>query len=226
AAFNMVPGFPLDGGRVLRAAIWWLSRDREKSETIAAKTGQAMAILFIIAGIAVFMLTGAFNGLWLAFIGWFLITAAQGYLLQVSLRESLGNLRAADAMSRSWHSVPSDLKLDQFVENEVSRSWRRCFLVHIPSASERIIGLITPHDVSSVKREEWHSTTVADVMRPMDSTKTAAPDTPIISALETMSRHDINQMPVVKNDHVVGLLTRANIVQLFQNRAELGVRSA
>src|SRR5262249_34133889 len=121
---------------------------------------------------------------------------------------------------------PSDLKLDQFVDNEMSRSWRRCFLVYIPSASERIIGLVTPHDVSSVRREEWHSTTVADVMRPINRTKTAAPDTPIISALETMSRHDISQMPVVNNDHVVGLLTRSNIIQLFQNRSELGVRSA
>lgn len=219
AVFNMVPGFPLDGGRVLRAIVWWISGDAGRSTRIAAQVGQLVAFGFIIFGIYRFFNGAGIGGLWIAFIGWFLLSAARESYAQVAITESLRGLRVRDVMSQDYPTVDGQVNLQTLVDDVFLRTGRRCFFVN---ESGRIVGLVTPHEVRAVERQRWRFKTVADVMRPLDQLRTVTPDTSIQTALEIMGREDLNQLPVVDNNEVRGMLSRGQILQLLQTRAELG----
>jgi Zn-dependent protease len=219
AVFNMVPGFPLDGGRVLRAIAWWITGNANRATTIAARLGQIVAFGFIILGLFQFFNGAGIGGLWIAFIGWFLLSASRESYAQVAITESLRNLRASDVMSTDFPTVDSHSNLQTLVDDHFLRTGRRCFFV---SENGRIVGLITPHEVREVDRQGWPYKTVDDLMRPLDKLRIISPDTPVQKALEIMGSEDLNQLPVVENNDVRGILTRAHILQLLQTRAELG----
>jgi Zn-dependent protease/predicted transcriptional regulator len=219
AAFNMVPGFPLDGGRILRAIIWWITDDQDRSTRIAARIGQGIAVCFIILGLLRFFGGQGFGGLWIAFIGWFLLQAAAASFATVNLSSSLRNIQVKDLMTRDCSTVDGRTNLQNFVENHLLRTGRRCFIVE---EDNRILGLITPNEVSSVERNKWPYTTIDEVMRPLEDLHTVSPNTPILEALETMGRDDVNQLPVVVDNHLEGIITRGNVVQFLQTRSELG----
>lgn len=225
AFFNMIPGFPLDGGRVLKAIVWWFTKDRDKSILVAAYTGWVVAMLFIFGGIVLAFAFGSFNGLWLALIGWFLTSVAEAAAVETRLRTSLRNIRAADAMSHDWPIVSGELPLDDFVKEQLSITGKRFIVVQDPANNE-MIGIITPHEVTKVPPEQWPETTVRNAMKPIDSAVTTTPDAPVVDALQKMVAQDINQLPVMKGDNVVGILTRADIIELFRTRTELGDRAA
>jgi Zn-dependent protease len=222
AVFNMVPGFPLDGGRVFRAIVWWITGDATRATTIAARFGQIVAFAFIILGIFRFFNGAGIGGLWIAFIGWFLLSASRESYARVAVTESLKGLRVGDVMSRDYPTIDSHANLQTLVDEHFLRIGRRCFLVN---ENGRIAGLITPHEVREVERQKWPYTTVDQVMRPLDQLKTVAPDTPVQKALEVMGAEDLNQLPVVERDQVQGIISRAHILQLLQTRTELGVTS-
>ncbi len=226
AAFNMIPAFPLDGGRVLKAIIWWVTKDAEKSAGIAARCGQVMAALFIGAGILLVVTTGSFSGFWLAIIGWFLIIAATATVAQNEVVATLKDMTAADAMSSTLVNVPADMPLSRFVKARLSTAPHHFYLVTSPTDEENIIGLITPHDVAKVQQHNWPTKTVDEVMVPLERAKVTEADAPIIEALKTMNENHINQLPVVANHRIVGILSRDNVIQLVQNRKELGSRTA
>jgi len=226
ALFNMIPAFPLDGGRVLKAVIWWITKNAEKSSRIAGRSGQVMALLFIGGGMTMALTTGSFSGLWLAIIGWFLIRAATASVVQTEVAETLKDVTAADAMTSTLVNVPSDMQLSGFVEERLSTAPHHFYLVTSPTDDQKIVGLVTPHDVAKVQRNDWPRKTVADVMVPLNRAQVTELDTPLIQALHTMNEHQINQLPVVANHRIVGVLSRDNVVQIVQNRRELGSRSA
>lgn len=219
AVFNMVPGFPLDGGRVFRAIVWWVTGDASKATKIAAKLGQLVAFGFILFGIYQFFNGAGIGGLWIAFIGWFLLSASRESYAQVALTESLKGLRVQDVMSHDYPTVDSHANLQTLVNEHFLRVGRRCFFV---SENGKIVGLVTPHEVRDVERQRWPFKTVDEVMRPLDQLRVITPDTPIQKALEIMGREDLNQLPVVENNEVKGILSRGHILQLLQTRAELG----
>jgi Zn-dependent protease/predicted transcriptional regulator len=219
AAFNMIPGFPLDGGRVLRAILWWSTGSSERSTRLAARTGQAVALLFIAFGIFRFFGGAGFGGLWIAFIGWFLLQAASASYATVTLTSGLANVRVSDVMNRSCTPVDGNLNVQNFVEDHLLRTGQRCFVVE---QNGHIAGLVTPHEIKHLERQRWPYTTLYDVMRPLDQLHTVTPATPVMEALETMGRDDVNQLPVVDHDHLEGIVTRANVLQFLQTRAELG----
>jgi Zn-dependent protease/predicted transcriptional regulator len=219
AVFNMVPGFPLDGGRVLRAIVWWITGDVGKATKISAKLGQLVAFGFIIFGIYRFFNGAGIGGLWITFIGWFLLSASRESYAQVAITESLKGLRARDVMSSEYATVDSHANIQTLVDEHLLRMGRRCFFV---SENGRIVGLVTPHEVREVERQRWPYKTVDEVMRPLDQLRTITMDTPVQKALEIMGSEDLNQLPVVENNEVRGILTRAHILQLLQTRAELG----
>src|SRR5438876_7867813 len=126
AVFNMIPGFPLDGGRVLRAIVWWIVGDGSRATRIAARTGQVFAFLFIIFGLIRFFNGAGFGGLWLTFIGWFLLDAARSSYLQVETIEHLRGVHAADVMARDWPVIDGKLSLQTFVDDYLLRSAQRC----------------------------------------------------------------------------------------------------
>jgi len=220
AVFNMIPGFPLDGGRVLRAVVWGITGDAKRATTIAARVGQLVAFGFIVLGVFRFFGGAGFGGLWIAFIGWFLLSASRESQAQVAITEGLKGVRVADVMSRDYSTVDGYSNLQTFVEEHLVRTGRRCFVVTLNGHPE---GMITPNEITEVPRARWPYTTVADVMRPLDQVRTVGPDTPVTEALEVMAREDLNQLPVATDGQLAGVISRAHVLQLLQTRAELHV---
>jgi Zn-dependent protease len=218
AIFNMVPGFPLDGGRVLRAVLWWITGSAKRATTIAARVGQVIAFLMILYGLMQFFGGAGFSGLWIAFIGWFLLSASRESHAQMVITEGLRGVRVGDVMSRDYPVVDAYSNLQMFVEDHLVRSGRRFFVVMLNGHPE---GLITPNEISAVPQARWPYTTVADVMRRLDQARTVAPNTPITDALELMASEDLNQLPVIADGVLTGLISRTHVLQLLQTRAEL-----
>ena len=217
-AFNMIPGFPLDGGRVLHAILWWAMNDAERSTRAAAFVGQVIAVLFITFGILRFFQGAGLGGLWIAFIGWFLLQAAGASYMQVRTRTLLRGLRVKDVMSTDCETVDPNVSLQDFVQQQLLPTGRRCFLVVQDS---RLLGLITPQEVRGVDPAAWPSTTVRSVMVSGDKIHFVSPDMPAMEALETMGREDVNQLPVMSNGRVEGIVTRAHVLQVLRSRTEL-----
>src|SRR5262249_19722818 len=157
------------------------------------------ALCFIATGIFRFFAGEGFGGLWIAFIGWFLMQAAGASMMQTQLTADLTGVRVSDVMSRDCARVDGRWNLQTFVDEELLRSGRRCFIVDLDGA---VAGLITPHEIKAVERQRWPYTTVADVMLPIDNVHTVAPSTPVMEALETMGRDDVNQLPVISGHRV------------------------
>lgn len=220
AAFNMIPGFPMDGGRVLRAAIWRMTNDADRATRTAARIGQAVALLFIMFGLWQFLSGAGFSGLWIALIGWFLLDAAGASYAQLEALSGLRGLRVRDIMADDCLRIDAALSLQHFVDGYLLRTGKRCFVVE---RNGQVIGLITPADLKSIDREHWSTTTVEAVMRPVNRLHTVTPDTSVIDALQAMGREDLNQLPVVANGRVEGMLSRGQIVQVLQARADLSM---
>lgn len=218
AVFNLIPGYPLDGGRVLRALIWWKTGDADRSTKGAAKTGQVVAFLFIAYGVFQFFAGAGIGGLWIAFIGWFLLQAARESYLQVNLANTLEGVRVADVMTTDCPTVEGWLNVQNFVEHNLLSTGRRCFIV---MEKDEIAGLVTPQEIKQIDRARWPFTTLRDIMRPLEDMHSVSPDTPLVSALETMSRNDLNQLPVIANGRLQGVLSRAHVLNYLQMRAEL-----
>ncbi|HKS74754.1 MAG TPA: site-2 protease family protein [Terriglobales bacterium] len=219
AAFNMVPGYPLDGGRVLRAVIWWMTRNADRATRLASKIGQTVAFAIILLGLFQFFTEhGNFGGLWLAFIGWFLLDAARTSYVQVSLMTELRGRTVADIMDRNCPTVEAYLSLQDFVDEFLLRSGLRGYVV---VHNDQIVGLITPHEVKEVPRDRWSQTSVQAVMRPLAKVHTVSPETPALQALQVMGQEDINQLPVVSDGHLVGLFSRSHVVHFLQAHAQL-----
>ncbi|HET6973679.1 MAG TPA: site-2 protease family protein [Pyrinomonadaceae bacterium] len=218
AIFNMIPGFPLDGGRVLRGIVWWITGNAVRATRIAARVGQVIAFVMILYGLLQFFRGAGFNGLWMAFIGWFLLSASRESYAQMVISEGLRGLRVGDVMSRDFPVVDAHSNLQTFAEEHLTRTGRRFWVVTLNGQPE---GIITPHEINAVPRNRWPYTTVADVMRPLDATHTVNPNTPVTEALEVMARQDLNQLPVINERGLAGLISRSHILQLIQTRAEL-----
>jgi CBS domain-containing protein len=219
AAFNLIPGYPLDGGRILRSILWMTSRDALRATQRAANVGKIIALLFIAFGIFQFFRGAGFGGLWIAFIGWFLLQAATASASSVALTEGLKGVRVSDVMTADCVMLDGNMNVEQFVEQHLLRSGKRCFVVQ---QNGEVSGLVTPHEVKALERPRWPYTTLADIMRPLDQLHTVAPTTPVMDALETMGRDDVNQLPVVSGSHLDGIITRANVLQFLQTRMEMG----
>ena len=220
AIFNMIPGFPLDGGRVLRAIVWWITGDANRSTRIASRVGQLVALGFIMLGILRFFSGAGFGGLWIAFIGWFLLDAARASGAQVEITERLTGLRVGDVMTQQFATVDANSNLETFVQEHLLPTGHRCFVV---LEQGRPAGIITPHEVKAIDRARWPYTTVGDVMRSLETLRSVGPERPVAEALEMMGREDVNQMPVVQHGSLAGIISRGHIVRVLQTRAELDI---
>lgn len=220
AAFNMIPGFPLDGGRVLRAAVWGVTGNADRATRIAARIGEGVALLFIMFGVWQFFSGAGIGGLWIALIGWFLLDAAGAAYLHVDTLATLKGLRVRDIMADDCLRIPARTPLQIFADDYVLRTGQRCFAVE---KDGQIEGLITAADLKQIDRDRWTQVTVGAVMRPLNRLHTVTPDTTVVDALQAMGREDLNQLPVVSNGRMEGMLSRSRIVQVLQTRAELSM---
>ena len=157
ALFNMLPGFPMDGGRVLRAIVWWVTGNAVRATRIATRTGQVVAFGFIVLGLIRFLGSAGFGGLWITFIGWFLLSAARASYAEMELRESLRGVRVGEVMTRACPLVDGRATVQTFVEDVLLRTGQRCFVV---AENDAIAGLITLHEVKALDRARWPSTLV------------------------------------------------------------------
>jgi predicted transcriptional regulator len=226
ALFNLIPGFPLDGGRVLRAIIWRRTKDYKKASHIVSLVGQGVAYLMIAAG-AVIVFGGhvisedltPFSGIWIAFIGWFVHRAASTSYRQVELREALRHLKVRSVMGSDYVAVSPDLRLRGLVEGYVLPADHRHFVVFDEG---RLKGTVTYDDIKLVPQDRWGGTRVSAVMVPADKVIVAEPEEGALQALERMDDHDVDAMPVVKDGIVLGMLVRQDLFRIMQLRSELG----
>jgi Zn-dependent protease/predicted transcriptional regulator len=218
-AFNLIPGFPLDGGRVLHAVVWAITKNANRSMLIAVRVGQAIAVLFIAYGIFEFFEGLVVSGIWLAFIGWFLLQAAGATYMQRQAAGLLGNIRVRDLMSTDCQQVSPESVLQDLVNEVLFRTGARCFLV---VDGGQFAGLVTPLEIRAVDPSRWPQTTAREIMRPASRVHSVLPDTPAIQALEIMARENINQLPVVSAGKVEGIISRGHLLQVLKTRAELG----
>ncbi len=218
--FNLIPGFPMDGGRVLRAIIWKITGNLRQSTRIASVTGQVMAFLFIMFGIVLIFSRVFFNGLWMIFIGWFIHSAAVRGYKQVVVKDMLKDIRAKDLMNREFETISRDLPLQELIDEHILKMRQRAFLVFDRG---QLYGIISLDDVKKVPKESWATTSVGEIMTPKERLETVLPEDDGTSVLAKLTAKDINQVPVVKGEIVEGMLCRSDVLQFLQLRAELGV---
>jgi len=220
AVFNLVPGFPLDGGRLLRAAVWGITGNFKRATRLAAGAGRAVAFLLIFFGMFMFF-TGRFlNGLWFVFIGWFLNNAAERSYRLVALRDTMRGVTVREAMVKECHGVEGNTTLEQLIFEHIIRGGYRCLPV---IENGRVIGLVTIHQVKEIPRQSWSTTTVKEAMIPIDKTKAVKPTDSLFSVFETMTREDISQLPVVQDGELVGIIGRDSILNFIRTLSELGI---
>jgi Zn-dependent protease len=217
--FNLIPGFPLDGGRVLRSLIWWRSRNLQSATKIASNIGRGVGFVFILGGIWLIFSGNWFNGIWFALIGWFLESAAVGSYRQLLLQDMLKGHIASEVMSRDCTLVSPDITVEQLVNENILTTGRRCFPV---ASGGQVKGLVTLHNVKTVPREQWSTKLVGEAMTPLESLKSVRPDDDLSSVLRILLENDINQVPVVQNSSVVGVIGRDNILSFVDVRSQLG----
>lgn len=213
AAFNMIPGYPLDGGRILRSILWWISGSAQRATRWASQVGQVVGFLFILFGLYRFFVGANFGGLWLAFIGWFLLDAARSSYLETGLIADLSGRTVADLMERNCATVPGYLSLRDFVDEYLLHSAGRCFLV---AQDGRAMGVVTPNETRAVPRDEWPQTSLQSVMRPLNKLLAVPPDMPAVKALELMSRENVQELPVIANGKLEGIFSRTQLLRYIQ----------
>lgn len=220
AAVNLVPGFPLDGGRIFRAALWHMTGSLTKATRIAAGTGQGIGYALIFFGIWIGFSVDWFSGLWLAFIGWYLMNAAQESFIQVSVRSALSGLVAEDVMSRDCPAVTGRISLAELVQDHVLRKGRCCFIV---TYGNRLEGLVTCQHINAVPQERWAQVSVGEAMTPLAHVRVVSPEKSLLDVLRLLEGQDINQVPVTAGDRLLGMITRDHLLRVLTANMELGV---
>jgi Zn-dependent protease/CBS domain-containing protein len=215
--FNLIPALPLDGGRMLRAALWQRRRDLAWATRVATDIGRGFAYLFIVLGIAMFIFQGSFSGAWLAFIGWFLLQAATGEARYIATEAALAGLRVRDLMVRNPATIDGDLTLGRFME-EVARSPH--YTTYPVVDAEAPIGLLAFRSVAGVPRSEWDWRRVRDAMTPLDQVQILTEDETAVDALGALSSSASNRGLVVENGHLAGLLSITDLTRAFEVRRQ------
>lgn len=210
--FNLVPGFPLDGGRVFRSIVWWRTQNLKTATRIASNVGRVIGYLFIFGGIWLIFTGNFFNGIWLGLIGWFLESAAAGSYRQIILQDMLKGHFATDIMNRECVLVSPDLTVEDLVNQNIMASNRRCFPV---VSNNQIEGLVTLDNVRKVPRDRWSSTTVETAMITLEHLKSVRPDDDLSKVFQIMTESDLNQVPVVYNNDIVGMISRENLINFI-----------
>lgn len=222
ATFNLLPGFPLDGGRIFRSIVWGINKNYERSTRIAARSGQVIAYAMMGGGLLWAVRDYSTNGdviqgLWLVFIGWYLLTAARQSYVQVEAEGALQGLQVSDLMTADLPSVKRDITLEEYAQ-EAARTGRRA---HLVVSDGQLAGLMTVQVLQSVPREEWAMTSVQAVMLSRDGLQWASPEEPALSLLERMRNANVEEMAVMTGGNLVGLVTRDSILRVIQARVDL-----
>jgi Zn-dependent protease/CBS domain-containing protein len=211
--FNMLPALPLDGGRVLRSALWHLRGDFLAATRAAARIGRAFGFLFIGGGVLLFVFQGSFSGAWLAFVGWFLLQAATAEDRYALVSDSLGGLRVRDLMAREPVTVPAWMSIARFMD-EIA--WSRRYTSYPVLDGERVVGLLAFRCVAEVPRSEWEARLVRDCMIPRERVPVFAEDDAAVDALARLSETDLNRGIVLEHGRLTGLVSITDLARALE----------
>ncbi len=214
--FNLVPGFPLDGGRVFRAILWWKTKNLMLATRWASRGGQAVALALVLIGVTMmfgyhvpFFGVGFGSGLWLVLIGWFLNSAAVRSYEQLVSHEVLSNVPVSKLMLSRFESVPGSMAASA-LEDEFLHTDQRCYPVVEGGLFE---GLVCLDDLRRLPQEEWVRTPVRGIMTPVSRLAVVRPDSPASEALRLLAEHDVDQLPVIDGQRLIGLVRRRDLMR-------------
>jgi Zn-dependent protease/CBS domain-containing protein len=219
AVFNLLPGFPMDGGRVFRALIWQVTGNLKKATRIASRVGQGVAFLLMFLGIYQ-ILRGDLGGFWPIFVGWFLHSAAVRGYQQVAVESTLKGVRAKELMRKDFERIPGSILVQELVDNYILLKRERVFLVEDDKVLQ---GIVCLEDVKATPRDKWADMTVNEIMTPKEKFEAVSPDDDGNKILNSLTAKDIHQVPVVVEGKVTGIICHSDILRYIQLRSELGV---
>lgn len=217
AVFNLLPGFPLDGGRVLRSIAWAITKNLRRATQIAVWGGMLVAWILIFVGLAQTLGGDIGDGLWIAFVGWFLQGAAVQEGQVTVVHDILRGHFVREVLETDCPHVLKQLSLDVFLESVAIPSGKRCFVV---TEGDQLLGLLTMHRLQEVPRSKWETTRVGDIMIPPEKLVAARMDEDLSELLDRMGQSDINQMPVLEEGRFRGLVTRAHVLDFLRAHAD------
>lgn len=222
AVFNMVPGFPLDGGRVLRSAVWARNQDLVKATEIAAKVGAGVGYGIVGLGILSFFFVSVVSGVWLFLIGNFLRIAADASYQSTLVQSLLGGVPASTLLHRRIPEVPPETTLRNLVDDYVLAGQGNLFPV---AGDERLLGVVSMESAREVSPDDWERTRVQDVMTPREEVTFVSPEEDLAQVLQTMSSEDLERMPVLRDGEFLGVIERGDVLNYIQTRQRLGTGS-
>lgn len=219
--FNMLPGYPLDGGRVLRSIIWKVTDNIKKATLIASTTGRVIGFLIIAVGIF-FLFTGNFlNGVWFAFIGWFLQSSAQMGYRQLVFETSIKGVKVGDVMNDDIVLVEKDISLQELVDEYFMRYRFGRFPVVEDLRSERLIGIISLHDIKSIERQKWPETRVGDIVKTIDENEKVGMSMEISEAIKRMGKIGLGHLVIMSGNKLKGIITKSDVMRFIKLQSEL-----
>jgi Zn-dependent protease/CBS domain-containing protein len=226
ALFNLIPGFPLDGGRIVRSALWALTNDLNKATRWAAGLGQIVAWVLILSGISMifgvvipFLGTGFVNGIWIMFIGWFLQNAAVQSYRKVVVQDILEDVPVKQMMYTDVPMVKAGVTVQNLIDNYIMKTDNLAFVVF---DGDNMVGLVTIDDIRKVDPESRSQTLIQSIMTPSQKLVVVAPEEQASDAFQRLQSEDISQLPVVNGNKIVGLLRRKDIVRWLQVQSQFG----
>ena len=226
ALFNLIPGFPLDGGRIVRSALWAATDDLKKSTRWASWMGQAVAWILILFGISMMfgihipiLGTGFLNGMWIVFIGWFLQNAAVQSYHKIVVQDILEDVPVKQMMYTDVPIVKAGQSVQTLIDNYIMQTDNRAFIVF---EGDRMVGLVTIDDIRKVDAKARELTVIKSIMTPSKKMIVIAPEEEASDAFQRLQSEDIRQLPVVYGNKIVGLLRRKDIVRWLQLQSQFG----
>ncbi len=215
--FNLLPGFPLDGGRVLRSIIWARTGDLVRATRAAAAVGEGIAYLMIGGGVLAVLFLGNLGGVWYVLIGLFLRNAAQGSYAATVTDRVLRDVAVSAVMRPANAPIDATMTIEALVETRVLPSAERAFLV---VQEGRVVGLVTTTDITRVPREQWAAMAISHVMIPSAQVVTVTAGTPLLEAMKLLQENDVHQLPVLDDGQLVGMLTRGDVLNQLEVRLQ------
>jgi len=218
-AFNLIPAFPLDGGRVLRGSLWRGSRNLLRATRSATRVSEILSLIIIAAGLLLIVVTADFvSGIWIIFLGWFIRSGAETSLQQTQVSEALHGVKVGDIMTRNLLTVPPGLTVQQLV-NEY-------FLVHPHGGypvvqGDQLLGIVTMSSVRSIPRERRELETVSQAMVPFERIVTISPMESAVDAMQKITQANVGRLLVTEGPKILGVVTRGDLMKTIHAREDL-----
>jgi len=219
--FNLLPGYPLDGGRVLRSIVWKTSGNLKQATFVASTAGRVIGFMIVAVGIFFFFVGNLLNGIWLVFIGWFLQTSSQMSYRQLIFETSIKGIKIKNIVNKNVTSVPGDITIEDLVNNYFMKYKYGRFPVVEDFESERLIGVISLHDIKSVSREGWESTKVGDIVKSVSENEKVSMNMEVSDAIKRMSKDGLSHLVVVSGNKLIGIITKSDVMRFIKLRSEL-----